>query len=77
MEFHRWSRVEPHQNGGFFRATEIPPHEMVTATMRFSGQRTARDGQCHLQMELLIGRDFHNNWGDATVHTLVADLKTE
>jgi hypothetical protein len=77
-----WSRVSgiayaAYQHGGFFQATEIPPNGSTEATVKFvsRGGISAAPGTCRLQMELLMGHEFVNGFGSATVQNLVTKIE--
>jgi TolB-like protein len=66
----------PLQNGGFFKATEVPPHDSISANIKFvSRSGRATPGDCRVQLELLVGHDFNGTFGDATVRNLTSELK--
>jgi hypothetical protein len=79
-----WRRVSgiayaAYQHGGFFQATEIPPNGSMEATVKFyspSGM-SASPGTCRLQMELLVGYEFVNGFGSATVQNLVTKIEAK
>jgi TolB-like protein len=64
------------QNGNIFKATEVPAHDSVTATIRFGSPR-ANPGKYRLQMELLLSTDFNGQYGQGSVRTLAAELKAK
>jgi len=66
-----------YQHGGFFRATELPAGESLTATVRFVSYkgREAASGNCNLQLELLVGREFDGAFGKATKYNVVTDIQ--
>jgi hypothetical protein len=76
-----WSRVSgvayaAYQHGGFFQATELQPNDSTVATVKFVSHAgiSAAPGICRLQMELLVGHEFVNGFGSATVQNLVAKV---
>ena len=66
-----------YQNNGFVQATEIQPNGSIAVTMKFfnSGGKSAALGTCQLQLEFLLGHDFRDNFGSATVQNLVAKVE--
>jgi len=65
------------QNNGFFQATEIPSKGSVVATVKFVSRSgvSAAPGKCRLQLELLVGDQFANGFGSATVQNLVTKIE--
>jgi hypothetical protein len=65
-----------YQNGGFFRATEIRPHDSTIATVKFGSyfNRQISPGNCRLQLEFLVGHDFNGSFGAATEENLVTQI---
>lgn len=66
-----------YEHGGFFQATEIQPNDSTVATMKFvclAGINVA-PGTCRLQLELLVGQQFANGFGHATVQNLVTKIE--
>ena len=65
-----------YQHGGFFKATEIKPGDSLTATVKFISANgvNAATGICRLQMEILLGHEFQNGFGNANVQNLVTKV---
>ena len=77
-----WSRVSgvayaAYQHGGFFQATELSPNDSTVATVKFVSHAgiSAAPGTCRLQMELLVGHQFVNGFGSATLQNLVTKIE--
>jgi curli biogenesis system outer membrane secretion channel CsgG len=77
-----WSRISgiaytAYQHGGFFQATQINPNDAISATMKFRSDDgvSAAIGTCRLQLEILLGHEYHNNFGQATVQNLTAKVQ--
>ena len=64
------------QNGGFFQATEIRPNDSITATVKFGSyfNRQMSPGNCRLQLEFLVGRNFNGSFSAATEENLVTQI---
>jgi len=65
------------QYGQFFKATEIPAGESITATVKFEsrGGRRPTVDPCNLQMELLTATAFDGRSGKCEVRNLTTVLK--
>jgi hypothetical protein len=62
----------------FSPSTEIAPNNSISVTLKFfSGERkAAEEGACRLQLELLSGRDHHNDVvGNVSFNNLVSPIE--
>ena len=66
-----------YRNGGFNQATEIQPNGSIIATVKFSSfaVKSAAPGTCRSQFGFLLGHEFHNDFGSASVQNLVTKIE--